>query len=241
MNVAIMQPYFFPYIGYFQLIHAADTFVVYDDVHFIKKGWIHRNRILLDGEPYPLVLPIRKASQNRLISEHERALPDETVEKQLVLIRQAYRKAPYFDMAMPIIEKVLRYPEVNVARYLLHGLKEVAEYIGLQTNFLLSSELESTGELKGQERIVERCRQLGATHYINAINGISLYDAESFERHGIALSFLKSESEPYEQGDGPFYPNLSILDVMMYNHPQEIRKRIEQYTLLSSHRVTEEV
>lgn len=241
MNVAIMQPYFFPYIGYFQLMHAVDTFVVYDDVHFMKKGWIHRNRILLEGEPHPIVLPIQKASQNRLICDHERALMDEAVEKQLTLLRQAYQKAPYFDIAFPVVEQVLRYPESNVGRYLMYGLERIARYFGLDTRFLLSSDLEPIEELRGQARIIERCRQLGATHYVNAINGMSLYDPDAFSEYGIRLSFLKTDPITYEQGEGPFHPNLSILDVMMYNDPVKVKELLSEYALVSSRHVIEEV
>lgn len=238
MNVAIMQPYFFPYIGYFQLIHAVDTFVVYDDVHFIKKGWIHRNRILLDGNPHPFVLSVQKMSQNRLICEHERAHPDEVAEQQLKLLRHAYQKASQFEQVFPLLERVIRNPERNVGKYVAYGIEQVARYLGISTTFILSSELNAGIGLKGQARILHICQQLRATHYVNAINGMDLYDDEVFEQAGIDLSFIETEPIIYQQGSFPFQTNLSIIDVMMHCSQQEIQLMLERYALVSNRQVT---
>ncbi|WP_214803788.1 MULTISPECIES: WbqC family protein [unclassified Exiguobacterium] len=238
MNVAIMQPYFFPYIGYFQLIHAVDTFVVYDDVHFIKKGWIHRNRILIDGNPHPITLPIQKMSQNRLICDHERSQPDEIVEQQLKLLRHAYHKAPQFEHVFPLLERVIRHPERNVGKYLAYSIEEVARYLGISTTFILSSELNAGVGLKGQARILNICEHLRATHYVNAINGMDLYDTEVFEQAGIDLSFIETEPIIYHQGSCPFQANLSIIDVMMHCPKQEIQLILERYALVSNRQVT---
>ncbi|TCI22594.1 hypothetical protein EVJ33_06940 [Exiguobacterium sp. SL-10] len=238
MNVAIMQPYFFPYIGYFQLIHAVDTFVVYDDVHFIKKGWIHRNRILLDGNPHPFTLSIQKMSQNRLICDHERAQPNEIVEQQLKLLRHAYHKAPQFEHVFPLLERVIRAPERNVGKYLAYGIEEIARYLGISTTFMLSSELSAGVELKGQARILKMCQQLGATHYVNAINGMALYDTDVFEQAGIDLSFVVTEPVTYHQGPFPFQANLSIIDVMMYCSKSDIQLMLKRYARVSNRQVT---
>lgn len=238
MNVAIMQPYFFPYIGYFQLIHAVDTFVVYDDVHFIKKGWIHRNRILLDGNPHPFVLSVQKMSQNRLICEHERAHPDEVAEQQLKLLRHAYQKASQFEQVFPLLERVIRNPELNVGKYVASGIEEVARYLGISTKMVLSSELCAGIGLKGQARILHMCQRLGASHYVNAINGMDLYDADVFERAGLDLSFIETQPITYHQGPFPFQANLSIIDVMMNCSKQEIQLILERYALVSNRQVT---
>lgn len=238
MNVGIMQPYFFPYIGYFQLIHAVDTFVVYDDVHFIKKGWIHRNRVLIDGNPHPFTLSIQKMSQNRLICDHERSQPDEIAEQQLKLLRHAYHKAPQFEHVFPLLERVIRHPERNVGKYLANGIEEVARYLGISTTFILSSELNAGFGLKGQTRIIKMCEQLRATHYVNAINGMCLYDADVFEQARIDLSFIKTDSITYDQGPYTFQPNLSIIDVMMHCSKPEIQFMLERYALVSNRQVT---
>ncbi|MGA9467615.1 MAG: WbqC family protein [Exiguobacterium marinum] len=238
MKVAIMQPYFFPYIGYYQLMHEVDTFVIFDDANFIKKGWVHRNQILMDGEPHPFILPIQKMSQNKLISEHERALIEETVFKQIKQLRHAYHNAPYFEEAMPVLESCLTYPETNVAAYLSHGLIEVVRYLGIDSTILRTSDLQPNRELKGQERIIDYCQQLDATHYINAINGMSLYDQKSFQRVGIELSFLQSELPAYKQGTDTFHPYLSIIDCMMNCSIDEIHHMLHAYDLVTNRQTT---
>lgn len=238
MKVAIMQPYFFPYIGYFQLMHAVDTFVIFDDVQFIKKGWIHRNQIVIDGEPHPFTLSIQKMSQNKLICEHERALAEETVVRQIKQLHHAYQKAPYFNEVMPVLERALSNPERNVAIYLAQSLQEVARYLQIDTRFLLTSELERDPTLRGQERVIDYCRQLGATHYINAINGRALYDEESFQHDGIALSFLQSDLPAYRQGTDTYLPYMSIIDCMMNCSAQHIHEMLHRYELVANHQPT---
>lgn len=238
MNVAIMQPYFFPYIGYFQLIHAVDTFVIYDDVHFIKKGWIHRNRILMEGQPHPFTVPIQKMSQNRLICEHERAQIDDVIEQQLKALRHAYQRAPHFHDVFPMLERLIRHPEPNVGRYLAHGIEAIARYFGMSTTFNLSSELGVATHLKGQARIVRICEHLKADHYINAINGMELYDEEIFRRAGLDLSFIQTNPVTYKQGPFPFQANLSIIDMMMHCPKQDIQSMLEDYALVSNRQVT---
>lgn len=238
MKVAIMQPYFFPYIGYFQLMHAVDTFVIFDDVQFIKKGWIHRNQIVMDGEPHPFTLSIQKMSQNKLICEHERALAEETVVRQIKQLHHAYQKAPYFNEAMPVLERALSNPERNVAIYLAQSLQEVARYLHIDTTFLYTSDLNGDPTLRGQERILDYCRQLGATHYINAINGKALYDEESFQKSGVALSFLQSDLPAYRQGTDTYLPYMSIIDCMMNCSAQHSHEMLHRYELVANHQPT---
>lgn len=238
MKVAIMQPYFFPYIGYFQLMHAVDTFVIFDDVQFIKKGWIHRNQIVMDGEPHPFTLSIQKMSQNKLICEHERALAEETVVRQIKQLHHAYQKAPYFNEAMPVLERALSNPKRNVAIYLAQSLQEVAHYLQIDTSFLFTSDLKGNPALKGQERILDYCRQLDATHYINAINGRALYDEESFQKSGVALSFLQSDLPAYRQGTDTYLPYMSIIDCMMNCSAQHIHEMLHRYKLVANHQPT---
>lgn len=240
MKVAIMQPYFFPYIGYFQLMHAVDRFVFFDDVQFIKKGWIHRNQILMHGEPHPFTLPIQKMSQNKLISEHERALPEETVLKQLKQLQHAYHKSPYFEEAMPVLERALSYSEMNVASYLAQGLKEVARYLRIDTPFLFTSELNRDSTLNGQGRIIDYCQQLDATHYINAINGMKLYNQNAFEEVDMTLSFLQSRLPEYNQGTNVFQPYMSIIDCMMNCSVDEIHHMLQKYELVTNRPTTKE-
>lgn len=238
MKVAIMQPYFFPYIGYYQLIHAVDTFVIYDDVHFIKKGWIHRNYILVDGHKHPLTMSVEKMSQNRLILEHERANIEDVTRHQLKHLYHGYRRAPQFERVMPLLEQVLRYEDRNVSRYLAHSLETIARSLGIQTTFVRSSDLAIGKTLKGQDRVLAICQALGATDYINAINGRALYDADAFEQKGIRLSFIDTDIAPYDQGTDEFEPYLSIIDLMMHCSKEEMQLMLDRYELISNRQVT---
>lgn len=228
MKVAVMQPYFFPYLGYFQLIRAVDAFVVFDDVSFIKRGWISRNAILGGGVAQRLTLDTSGASQNRLISE---VGVGANRDKLLKTIRQNYAQAPQFGAAYPVIEEALALPEANLARFLERGLQLVCGYLGLQPGWHCSSGMEKEAGLRGQDKVLALCEALGASHYINLPGGQALYDRAEFARRGITLSFIRPRPIAYRQLGGPFVPNLSIIDVMMFNDREQCANLLQEYDL----------
>ncbi|OGX79675.1 hypothetical protein A6395_05440 [Exiguobacterium sp. SH31] len=232
MKLAIMQPYYFPYLGYFQLMAAVDTFVILDDVQFIKGGWIHRNTILLEGKTKPILMPIEHMSQLRLINEHDRVLDAKQRHSQLRLIRHAYQRAPYFDDVMPMVERIMKDEERNVAVYLGCLLSEVRDYIGLDTSILYSSDLTNDKDAKCEHLVLSICEHLNADHYINAIGGTSLYDKAMFAESGVKLDFIKMDPVTYRQFNEPFTPNLSIIDVLMFNSKPKVRELLNAYTLV---------
>ncbi|WP_245395277.1 WbqC family protein [methane-oxidizing endosymbiont of Gigantopelta aegis] len=201
MRLAIMQPYFFPYIGYFQLIYAVDTFVVYDDVNYINRGWINRNNLLAKDKPELVTLQLMGASQNKLINEihvgHNRL-------KLLKNISQKYSKAPCFQRVFPVIEDIMCYQEDNLSLFLDYSLRAVCDYLSIHPKWMLSSYIEKDNALKGQNKILSICKSLHATHYINPPGGRHLYDHELFEEQGIKLSFIETECSPYKQFSGDF-------------------------------------
>jgi hypothetical protein len=217
MKVAIMQPYFFPYVGYFQLINAVDKFVIYDDVNYIKGGWINRNYILSQSKRALITLHLVGASSNKLINQVELA---GNQQKLMKTIQQSYSKAPYYNQVIPILERVLLSKESNLARFLELGLREVSDYLGINSEWLISSDLEKENSLRGQEKVLAICKKLGATEYINLPGGRSLYDSEIFLERGIQLSFIEPKSQPYYQNRGEFIPSLSVIDLMMFNEQQ---------------------
>lgn len=229
MKLAIMQPYFFPYLGYFQLISAVDTFVIYDDVNFIKKGYIHRNSVLINGKENRITLELMGVSQNKLINQIE--LGNNAV-KLLKSIEMAYKKSPLFDLAFPILESCFLYKEKNLAKFLGNSLITLSKYLGLSTKFLISSELVKKNELKGQKKILDIASNLGAMTYINAIGGQELYSKSMFESQKMALKFLKPRLSEYSQFHQPFTPSLSIIDVMMFNDKNIISRMLQQYELI---------
>ncbi len=217
LAVAVMQPYFFPYIGYFQLINSVDLFVSFDDVNFIKKGWIHRNRILLNGVDHQISLPIQKMSQNKKINESF-IFEAKKEKKALVnLIIDAYKKkAPYFDENFEVIRDLILSDEENIAIYNTSNLKNLSRYLGIATKFVYSSEVAQDVALTGQDKIINLVKHFKGDTYVNASGGKDLYDKGMFSAANIDLRFVPSRPLCYSQGASEFVSNLSVIDVLMY-------------------------
>jgi len=232
MKVAVMQPYLFPYIGYYQLISAVDAFVVFDDVNFIKKGWINRNRILLNGKDHRFTLPLVKASQNKLINEID-MVPDQAHKKKLLdLIGHAYKKSPEYKNVFPAVKEIVLNEENNLLKYLKFSLARTADFLGIKTRLLLSSAIDKGQSLKGQDKIISICKELKAGEYFNLMGGSGLYDKDIFRKSGITLSFLKTREIRYAQFKNDFIPNLSIVDVLMFNPLEAVRGFLREFDLV---------
>ncbi|MEM0909984.1 MAG: WbqC family protein [Pseudomonadota bacterium] len=217
MKVAVVQPYFFPYVGYIQLIKEADIFVVFDDVNFITKGWIKRNRILAQGNTTQITLPIKNASQNKKINELEHALDNKAKCKLLSLISHSYKKAPFYDKTFDLIQRCLNCEDKNLATFLTYSLIELSGFLDLQTKFVMSSSINSPSDFdSAQRRIIDIVKVLNGTEYINLPGGKTLYQQEAFETEALALHFIEPELSPYPQLNTPdFIPGLSVIDMMM--------------------------
>lgn len=215
MTLGIMQPYFLPYIGYWQLINLVDSFVVYDKIQYTKKGWINRNRFLVEGQPKTFTLPLDKSSS---ISEISSRTISSSFKKQKLLDQwtMAYKKAPYFNETIPVIETILQYGEYNLFPYLFHSIQVMASYLEIKTQLIVSSRIPIEENLKGQEKVLALCSACNASIYINPIGGIELYSKEIFQKEKIDLRFLKSHQIEYQQYGSEHVPALSILDVLMF-------------------------
>lgn len=233
MKLGIMQPYFVPYIGYWQLMNVVDKYVIYDDVNFIKGGWINRNRILVNGKVQYFNIPMLGASPNKLIKDIGVNNDDRIIEKNLRIIQAAYKKAPYYSNIYPMIEKILRCGEDNLVGYIKYSFGILCDYMDIHTEMLLSSDLPKDNSLHGQDKVLEICRILGATEYYNAIGGQDLYSFQSFEEKKIHLKFLKTGNIQYEQPVLDFQRDLSIIDVMMHNSKNEIKEFLNDYTIVA--------
>ena len=226
-----MQPYIFPYLGYWQLMKAVDVFVVFDDVNFIKKGWIHRNNMLVSGQKCLFTLPLQKASQNKKINEINLSEIDAWREKLLRSIFLAYKKAPMFDAVYVLLERIIGNPEKNLASFLKFQFKEVNDYLGIHTKIVSSTQYNNQ-ELKAQERILDICEKEHTNHYINPIGGQELYDKQVFKKRNQQLSFLKTHPFEYKQFQNDFVPWLSLIDVLMFNNKDRIHKALDAYELI---------
>jgi len=229
MKLAIMQPYFFPYIGYWQLMNAVDKYVIYDDVNYIKRGWINRNRILVNGQIKYFNLPKLGGSQNQLIIDVKANNDPKTIQKNLHMIEAAYGKAPYYSEIYFIIKKVLECGKESIVGHILESFHLICNYLDIKTELILSSDIKKDCSLKAQEKILDICRILGASEYYNAIGGKDLYSAQDFKAQGIKLKFLRPIITPYKQFHDEFCPALSIIDVLMFNSRDEVIKMLEQY------------
>lgn len=231
-RTSVMQPYLFPYLGYFQLFCATDVFVALDDAAFIKKGWVNRNRILLQGEPHTFTVPIQKQSQHVSINASLIAPDDGWCNKLLVTLTHAYRKAPHFETVMPIIEGVLQGGSTRMDQMALDSVRAVLEYVGMQPDIKCSSAMDLDPALAGQDRILAICAALGTKTYVNPKGGRELYDPARFQHQGIDLRFIHMGDVNYTQGGGkPFQPALSILDVLMWNTKEAVLAFMDDFTL----------
>lgn len=222
-TVAIMQPYFLPYMGYWQLINAADEFVVYDNIQYTKKGWINRNRFLQNGKDEMFSLPLKADSDFLDVADRDLS-PSFERDKLTRQLQGAYRKAPHYEENFPVIEAVIRHPENNLSAYINHSILTLCAYLGIETKITKSSEIRIDHKaLKGQAKVIAICKALGAQEYMNPIGGLDLYDKDEFKDQGLNLTFLRSRPLEYKAFSGMALPHMSILDVLMFNSLSQVR------------------
>lgn len=232
MKLGIMQPYLFPYIGYFQLINLVDKFIILDDVNYINRGWINRNNILVNGKAHLFTMPLKNASQNTLIKDLELAVDENWKNKFFRTLELSYKKAPYFDHAFDIVNCVISTQSNFLKDWHLKCFELIRNYLDIKTIFIQTSTKYNNRELKGQYRILDICKEEKADHYINPIGGQGLYNEQLFSKKDIKLNFLKSEEIIYQQFNSEFLPWLSIIDVLMFNSKSIIKKFLLQYELV---------
>ena len=229
MKLGIMQPYFMPYIGYFQLMKAVDKYVVYDDVNYIKGGWANRNHILINGEKEMFTVTLQKASQNKLFNEI--VIGDDF--KKLMKTRQMnYSRAINFDQTMVLMERIISFPNKQLAVFIANSFREILSYLSVETEILMSSEIPKDNSLRGKDKIIQICEILGADTYYNAVGGKNLYDQEEFREHGITLNFVDSLPQVYSQlHTREFVSGLSMVDVLMNNTKDEVNRLLDSFQL----------
>lgn len=233
MRLAIMQPYFLPYIGYFQLINAVDKFVILDDVNYINRGWINRNR-LPDGDGTRwLTLPLVGASQNRLIRDISICPDDGWKAKMLRTVQQSYAGASEYDQAFHMFQEWLNSTSENLSDFLYETLMDICRHCGICTEIVPTSMVYPKGELKGQQRILDICMREKATVYLNPPGGKDLYDASLFAAAGVELLFLQPAIKQLQlKFSGSEGPVLSILDLLMRNSPDALQRAVQKCDLV---------
>lgn len=232
MTTAIMQPYSFPYLGYFQMVNAADIFVFYDDVQFIKGGWINRNRIIIANTLKYFTIPLIKASPNKNICEIYIDVNSKEYKNILKTIEQAYKKAPYFYDTFQVLENIFNQNNDLISTFAIDSVKQIAAYLNISTKFLTSSvDFNDTHGLERTKRLMQICKKINTDNYINAPGGKELYSKSSFASEGINLHFIKTELPSYKQNIDEFAAGLSIIDILMFNSREEISNMLNSYSL----------
>ena len=230
MKVGIMQPYFMPYIGYFQLMKAVDKYVIYNDVNYINRGWVARNNILINEKKQLFTIKLQGASQNKHFTEIQ-ILDD--FRKLTKTLEMNYSKAPFFQPTMELMNKIFSFPEKRLDLFIKNSFEQILSYLDIDTELILSSDIKKDNSLKGQDKILDICKILQADTYYNAIGGKELYDKKEFANNGISLCFLRTnENIQYQQFPNmDFVPNLSIIDVLMFNSVEVVNKMLNDYVL----------
>ncbi len=232
MTLAIMQPYFFPYIGYFQLINSSDKFLLLDDVAYINKGWINRNRILINGEAQFFVMPVVGASQNKTINSLHLLEEDKWRSKLLRTMEIVYKNGTGYVEFFPVVKEILSFNSNRLSDFIANSIKTMCSFLEIKTTIVSSTSAFNNEDLKAQNRIIDLCLKENAKTYINASGGRSLYRKDGFESAGIKLQFLNSELLPYQQiGSKEFVPGLSIIDMLMNNPKQFVQEQLNNFKL----------
>jgi hypothetical protein len=232
MKLAIMQPYFFPYIGYFQLINMIDKFVIYDNIQYTKKGWINRNRFLVNGRDSFFSIDLKKDSDYLNICDRKLAVSFNR--KRLInKLRGAYCKAPFYNNIFPVVKNIINYNTDRLFDYILYSLEMICNLLSIDFNkVIISSSIEINHTLKSEDKILAIGDKLNAQQYINPIGGIDLYNEDSFTNVGLELRFLKSNMISYTQFRNEFVPCLSIIDVLMFNSLKEVKEMLNNYEII---------
>lgn len=227
-----MQPYFFPYIGYFQLIYSVDTFIFYDDVNYIQRGWINRNRILINGAATYFTVPLTNGSQNNLISEVTISNNNKWQEKTLKSIQMAYTKAPFFKEVYPMLQDTIYSNEISISELAKKSIYNTLSYLDFSSTIIHSSSIYKNQNLKGEDRIIDICIQQSADQYINPIGGRELYNPLIFKKNNIKLNFIKPKDTIYSQFKNNFQPWLSIIDVIMFNSKDNVISFLKNHEII---------
>lgn len=234
MKMGIMQPYFFPYIGYFQLIDASDRYIFFDTPQFERHGWMNRNRIIniAEGSTY-ISVPVIKAPQKTAICDMRINNTTDWRQKMFAQMEVYKKRAPYYHETLEVVHRAVDRKTDSLVEMSVASVVESCRYMGLALDWEIYSSmgLDFRKDCEPDEWALEICKALGVKTYINAPGGEMFFDRRKYEAAGIQLEFIHPELKPYVQRIGRFEPGLSIIDVMMYNSPEEIRELLKSYTV----------
>lgn len=233
VKIGVMQPYIFPYIGYFQLINLVDKFVFYDDVNFKKRSWINRNKILINNKGFLFTIPLSQSSQNISINKICISHNYNWKRKFLLSLEKSYHRAPFFKEIFSIVQQVFSKEKKMISEMCIESVTSVLAYLDIQTLIIKSSSIYQNKHMKGQDRIIDICKKENSDIYYNLIGGLKLYDREKFFSNGISLKFIRAHKSNYKQFTDVHTPNLSILDILMFNSKEQIKTMLDSYNIIN--------
>ena len=234
MKVAIMQPYFLPYIGYFQLINAVDEFILFDTPQFIRHGWIERNNILkLNGEPSYIKVPLVKHNRNISIKDVKINNSTNWQDKIFAQLTHYKKKAPFYNEVLALLKGIFKNDTQSIVQLNNYSLLIICEYLNIKTSIKIWSEMNIEIEETNapDEWALNICKRINASSYINPIGGQSFFDTQKYGTSDIEINFIESNELKYKQFGNEFAPWLSIIDLMMFNRKEDIKCMLNQYTL----------
>ena len=257
MTLAIMQPYFMPYLGYFQAIAAVDKYILYDNLTYILSGWINKNRIRQRNNPPSwIIVPLKQKSSYTLIADTQIDNSKPWKKKILTSIRLAYAKADYFEEVMPLLEDIFAADYDTISELNCQSIIKICKFLDLKTEVVADREpyldiekglklvedgdysafpyMTQTHPIKKVARPIAICKLEGSDHFVNAIGGTELYSKEEFAQYGIKLNFIQMHEIKYPQkcNDGSYEPYMSIIDVLMHNGKEKTKQLLTEYTLV---------
>lgn len=241
MSLAAMQPYLFPYLGYFQLMDCVDTYVFCGDLQYIKRGWVNRNRIFTDfrkREVQYFSFSVSKDIYTKKINQRYYCNLKSDCNKLKNILFQNYKRALNFEEAYCVIEEAMKFQNDNVAYFNMHANYKIAEYLGIKTKITCTDIIENEMfwnkfyQLDYENRAIFICHYFKEKYYINAIGGASLYHKNIFSAQDVELKFIKMDEIIYPQFQGPFISGLSIIDVIMHNKIQDVKQLLGKYQLI---------
>jgi hypothetical protein len=226
MKLAVMQPYFFPYVGYFDLISRVDQWVVFDTAQYRRHGWVNRNRILrpVQGWQY-ITAPLLKHPRETRICDIQVVSGQDwraRIERQL----EHYRgHAPYFDAAWGLVRDCLSVPGASLSRMNVEALRRICALLEIRFSFTILSEMDlPLGPVEEPGDWALRIAEaLGAQEYVNPPGGQDLFDPEKFAARGIRLTIQEPVAFRYQVPGYCFEPGLSIVDALMWNSRDRLR------------------
>ena len=236
MKLGIMQPYYFPYIGYFQLIHAVDRYVFLDTTQYVRRGWMNRNRIIniKEGTTY-ITVPVEKSPQGTAINDMRIDNSKDWKNTTISQLNEVYKKrAPYFSEVIDLVRRTLDSSNDSLSELNIQSISCVFEYLEMPFEFDVFSkmDLDIPNDCKGDEWTFHITNRMGYETYINPPGGRSFYDTEKFNAVGIDLKFIQPNLSIYNQEIGRFESGLSILDVLMFNSVPDVRTMLSDYKIL---------